>query len=608
MEVAMRKNSLSHHLLDISSKLQENQHCSDNLPDSITESISRVSMPSMQKLNLAEEHILIIARLFDKTISSSGRVDPLSLLREIYGDSFPVLNKMELMLNLIEKNILECDNKKYLKIKRKDKKTVYKLDRSALIDVYISFTPEFISFLLNNEKRAYHNEIKPFRSNREFIELWFKYVEALYDHRVGQCLHSFYPKPGSDALRIKQDIDDRLAITNMIPRFTKLIEDYDLSDDEQVTLMYVLNNSMRGGSTSDDELLSLLMGSEYDHFEMPDVLNPESTLLREGLIVHQEETAIVFRNAGYEISPDIGAYLLNKKRYGDFEIICDIIKFDNLYSAKRPEFKMSNMVLPTFQKDIIKQALAKYSKGSKNCLCEWGILDSRNQKSHVNQLRLLLYGPPGTGKTALANAIASSLRRLILCTDISRILAKWVGDSEKNLSKLFATYRKVCMRTRKTPVLLFDEADQLLSKRQGVSHSADRMYNQMQNILLENLESFEGIMIATTNLMDNIDEAFSRRFDLKLKLDIPEMRERNKIWQKLIPHELPLSDDVDLDYLARSYRLSGGQIKLIITNAAIAAAGRPEKSQKVYQSDLVKYAELERKSCFDRSTKKMIGF
>ncbi|MBD3406265.1 MAG: AAA family ATPase, partial [Candidatus Lokiarchaeota archaeon] len=136
----------------------------------------------------------------------------------------------------------------------------------------------------------------------------------------------------------------------------------------------------------------------------------------------------------------------------------------------------------------------------------------------------------------------------------------------------------------------------------------DRMYNQMQNILLENLESFEGILIATTNLMDNIDVAFSRRFDLKLKLDIPEMRERRKIWQKLIPHELPLSDDVDLDYLVKSYRFTGGQIKLVITNAAIAASSRPIKSQKVYHSDLIKYAELERKSCFDSNTKMIIGF
>lgn len=604
----MRKNLLSHHLLDISRKLQKNQQCSDNLPESITESISRVSIPSIQKLNLSNEHILIIARLFDKTISSSGRVEPLSLLREIYGDSFTVLNKMELMLNLIEKNILDCDNKKYLKIKRKDKKTVFKLDRSALLDVYIGFTPEFISFLLNNEKRAYHNEIKPFRSNREFIELWFRYVEALYDHRVGQRLHSIYSKQGDDALRIKHLIDKRLSITKMIPRFTKLIEDYDLSDDEQVTLMYVLNNSMRGGSTSEGELLSLLTGSECDQFTLPNVLNPEATLLREGLIVYQEETAIIFRNTGYEISPDIGAYLLNKKQHNDLAIIREIIKFDKLYSVKKPEFKMSNMVLPSDQKELVKQALTKYSNSSKNCLYEWGITEFKNQKSKVNQLRLFLYGPPGTGKTALANAIASLLRRLILCTDVSRILAQWVGESEKNLSKLFATYRKVCMRARKAPVLLFDEADQLLSKRQGVSHSADRMYNQMQNILLENLESFEGILIATTNLIDNIDEAFSRRFDLKLKLDIPDLRERKKIWQKLIPHELPLSNDVDLAYLARSYRFSGGQIKLVITNAAIAAGGRSEKSQKVYQSDLLKYAELERKSCFDSSTKKMIGF
>lgn len=172
----------------------------------------------------------------------------------------------------------------------------------------------------------------------------------------------------------------------------------------------------------------------------------------------------------------------------------------------------------------------------------------------------LLYGAPGTGKSETVNQLARLTGRDVLAVDVARIKSCWVGESEQNIRALFERYRKY-VRERgpeKAPILLFNEADQVLGIRQeGAQKAVDKMENSIQNIILEEIEKLEGILIATTNLTGNLDKAFERRFIYKIEFEHPDFEAKKQIWKSMIP---ALEDEV-AGALAKEFDLSGGQIE-----------------------------------------------
>lgn len=179
-------------------------------------------------------------------------------------------------------------------------------------------------------------------------------------------------------------------------------------------------------------------------------------------------------------------------------------------------------------------------------------------------LTVLLHGAPGTGKTAAAFNLAHAAGRPLLQVDMSQVRDKYVGESEKHVKAVFDQWRGACNAKGPVPLLLLNEADALVGRRVAVGHSVDQMHNIMQNVLLEELEHFDGILIATTNMIDNIDSAFDRRFLYKLHFNMPGEDERRFIWESRIPG-LP-QDWVDC---LSSYNLSGSQIENIARRAIL---------------------------------------
>ncbi len=172
----------------------------------------------------------------------------------------------------------------------------------------------------------------------------------------------------------------------------------------------------------------------------------------------------------------------------------------------------------------------------------------------------LFYGGPGTGKTETAQQMARLTGRDIMLVDVPSIRDKFVGETEKNIRAVFDRYRQACHDSEQAPILLFNEADALLNKRNESSTTAvDKMENAMQNIILQEMEQFEGIMIATTNLTSSLDAAFERRFLYKIEFPKPGPMERKPIWKAMLP-ELT---DIDALRLAERYDFSGGQIENI---------------------------------------------
>jgi DNA polymerase III delta prime subunit len=170
-------------------------------------------------------------------------------------------------------------------------------------------------------------------------------------------------------------------------------------------------------------------------------------------------------------------------------------------------------------------------------------------------LNILFYGTPGTGKTESVMQLAKSSGRIVLQANLSTIRDKWIGASEKNAQKIFDDYTLIAACCKLKPILLLNEADAILGNRQTVTQSADQTNNTMQNIFLECLESFKGILIATTNLQNNLDKAFDRRFLIKMKFQLPSQQKRLEICASKVK-DVP----VEIHQIISEFEFSGGQL------------------------------------------------
>jgi hypothetical protein len=224
----------------------------------------------------------------------------------------------------------------------------------------------------------------------------------------------------------------------------------------------------------------------------------------------------------------------------------------------RPLAKWKHLVLPAPQLRQLKEAINRlYLQGK--VLDDWRFLEGRRGSRGV---RMLFSGPPGTGKTLSAEVVANALDVDLLLVDISRIVSKWIGETEKNLAEVFETAE------RAKAVLLFDEADALFGKRTEISDAHDRYANLETAYLLSRLERFEGLAILSTNLRQNIDTAFTRRVEFIVDFKEPAREGRLALWKCHLPPDVPLADDVNLEELASNFAIVGG----LIRNAAVAAA------------------------------------
>lgn len=196
------------------------------------------------------------------------------------------------------------------------------------------------------------------------------------------------------------------------------------------------------------------------------------------------------------------------------------------------------------------------------------VMESLKKKGMRTGFTCIFYGAPGTGKTESVYQIARKSGRDIFRIDVSKIKSCWVGESEKNIHRVFEQYRECVKSGGKTPILLFNEADAIFGIRQsGAERAVDKMENSIQNIILQEMEELEGILIATTNLTDNFDKAFDRRFLYKLRFTKPDAKVKSKIWKSMIPELKPSQ----AKKLAAEFDFSGGQIENIARKKTVAA-------------------------------------
>jgi SpoVK/Ycf46/Vps4 family AAA+-type ATPase len=230
-------------------------------------------------------------------------------------------------------------------------------------------------------------------------------------------------------------------------------------------------------------------------------------------------------------------------------------------------YRFNDIVLPTETRQWLLEVL-QYAQNRHQVVESWGF-DGKYQNSR--NLCVLFYGPSGTGKTMAASIIANELNLSLYRIDLASIISKYIGETEKQLAQLFDQAEAMNV------VLFFDEAEGLFSKRTDTKDAHDRYANLQTGYLLQRIETYPGIVILSTNLLQNMDKAFVRRFKFMIEYPFPNREQRLALWHNAFPPATPLADDLDFSLLAERAPLSGGDINNIAIGAAFLAAGEQQR-------------------------------
>ncbi|MFX3632983.1 MAG: ATP-binding protein [Candidatus Pristimantibacillus sp.] len=242
-------------------------------------------------------------------------------------------------------------------------------------------------------------------------------------------------------------------------------------------------------------------------------------------------------------------------------------KLSELADKLQPARAWEDLILPEEPLMLLKEAISRH-RYSETVYRHWGF---DRKLPYGRGLSMLFAGPPGTGKTMAAEVMASELGLELYRIDLSRVVSKYIGETEKNLRELFAEAEN------SGSILFFDEGDSLFGKRTEIKDSHDRYANMEAAYLLQRIEAFDGVSILASNLQQNMDEAFLRRMQIIVQFPFPDAIGRERIFRSLLPKEAPLDEDLDLFFLAERIEAAGGHIKNIVLAAAFLAAaeGRP---------------------------------
>jgi SpoVK/Ycf46/Vps4 family AAA+-type ATPase len=242
--------------------------------------------------------------------------------------------------------------------------------------------------------------------------------------------------------------------------------------------------------------------------------------------------------------------------------------------------RWEDLVIPVEVYEGLREMIA-YARHGQRVYEEW---DFGPRHSLSQGISALFTGPPGTGKTMCASVMARELDMELFRVDLSRLVSKWIGETERNLSKVFDEAEQ------SNAIILFDEADSLFAKRTEVKTSVDRYANLEVNFLLQRMEAFSGVTILTSNFEDTIDSAFKRRLTFRLRFEKPDADARAALWQKMFPPSAPIAPDTDFARLASRFEMSGGNIRNAAVRAAFLAA---EEERPIDTELLMRAAERE---------------
>ncbi len=554
-------------------------------------------------LKCSEDEAKMLRYVAKKYVEGQDDVLVFQLLQDLYTHTnYEYLDNLKGVKNLLELGWLHQQS--FTPIKIAD------VTPLELLNGAVGLTPSFLRLLQDGTLDLDLPEVKPYADHLEYLQDQFFRIE-LYQKMsvIRQNVHEH--SLGIDRLQnklklLEKRIDERVAQTDEELVLDRFFKQKKMNNYEQVIFIALLREEYSSTDISLREmntLIDLISLDEYERIKNRSLLEDGSNLI-ENNIIDYEEMLNPFggiSRAFYIVDEVLQSIIHPQKTKKVTRLKLNaLIEEQDIFELVEPESSLDDVVLNPKTRETLENLMRQVDKEVVARLVKWGI---KQKKSGIDA-RIIFYGAAGTGKTMTAYSLAKSLKRQVLAFDCSKILSMYVGESEKNVRKIFDTFYELSEKTKTEPILLLNEADQFLGSRSsGNITGSDQMHNQMQNIFLEQIENFRGMLIATTNLLENIDSAFSRRFNYKIEFKKPDYEQRVQLWEKMLPKEAPYEENFNKEELAE-YSLTGGQINLIVKNTAYKVA---VKEEPVFlMKDFIGEIQREKTGNFD--SEKSMGF
>ncbi|MBU3742257.1 MAG: ATP-binding protein [Candidatus Kapabacteria bacterium] len=286
----------------------------------------------------------------------------------------------------------------------------------------------------------------------------------------------------------------------------------------------------------------------------------------------------------------------------------------DVYPGKQPrkrileEVDVSTTLATHFLEPAVAEKLAMIAAGQRavgaDVLAEWGLAPAIASRG----VSVLLHGPAGTGKTSGVRALAGELGRRLYTITVDRIESKWVGEAEKNLAKMFKEFRAHCGQLDQAPILLIDECEFLFARRLHADNAVEHSLNNRIGIVLKEMETLPGILICTTNLLSNLDPAFSRRFDHKILIDRPGKDVQRRLWKHYLKPSIPGAAEIDVEQLLAAGNFTGAIIERVVINTCRTIIASRRTAARLETADLLASCQHEQRAAFDTTEREFIGF
>ena len=556
-----------------------------------------------EHLKCSKTEAEILQHLAKKYMSGEDDVLILEILQELFSrEEYEYLDHLEEIKELLELGWLHQQSFTPIKISE--------VASIELLNSSVGLSPSFLKLLQMGTLESDLPDIKPYRDHLEYLQDQFFRIE-LYQKMstIRQDVHEH--SLGIDRVQnklklLEKRIEERVNQTAEKLVLDKFFKQKKMDIKEQVIFIALLREEYSATDASLREmnaLIELISLDEYERIKNRSLLEDGSNLINSGIIDYEEMLNPFggISRAFYIVDEVLQSIIHPQKNKKVRRLKLNaLIDEQDIFELIEPETSLDDVVLNEKTEETLQNLMRQVDKEVVSRLVEWGIKD---KKSGIDA-RIIFYGAAGTGKTMTAYSLAKSLKRQVLAFDCSKILSMYVGESEKNVRKIFDTFYDLSEKTKSEPILLLNEADQFLGARSsGNITGSDQMHNQMQNIFLEQIENFRGMLIATTNLLENIDKAFSRRFNYKIEFKKPDEEQRITLWEMMLPIDAPYDKDMDVKELAK-YSLTGGQINIIVKNTAYKVAVREKAIFQ--QKDFIDEIMREKDANFD--SEKSMGF
>jgi hypothetical protein len=433
-----------------------------------------------------------------------------------------------------------------------------------------------------------HDVLVALMQNREFLPVKH---ENIYIEEFFEVLDNLFDDRNNNNLSYEELIIEITTLLEDNPQleFTKQLNQYSLEEDEKILFLlfchlFVENSDDNLGFNDFDDLFEYkIISRRFKHA----LADKSCDMIKYGLLettnsdgFENRESFKLTDKAKNELFGELNLKVNRAKNKADL-ILYTSLPAKQLFYNEKEQHQVTELTALLQEENFV------------------NIRKRLTEKGMRTGFACLFHGAPGTGKTETVYQIARLTGRDIFLVDIAQTKSMWFGESEKKIKEVFERYKEFVKQSEIAPILLFNEADAVINKRQEIGRSAvDKTENAIQNIILQEMETLEGVMIATTNLTQNLDKAFERRFLYKIEFEKPTVEAKKSIWQSIIP----TLTDADASALATRYDFSGGQIENVSRKCTVDSIINGS------EPDLEKLHFYCKNECLTKNSHRQIGF